>query len=343
MLKKVMIDSLYVSMLYLGKRNLEILYKRKDIVVTLNQLIYFQTVATLENYHKAAEKLFISQPSLSRAMASLEEELGITLFKKEGRGVVLTKAGRLFLEHANIILADCNVAVDKMTELSGGGGKIDIGYVFPLAGHYIPHKVRKFLEQSDNEKVVFNFWQNHTPAIAAKVKSGELDVGFGGWLDKPYFDYYPLINQELVIVTPVSKGISDDKELPLTVLSSYPVIGYDKDSWMGTHQCYLYKKYGIKPNIIVECPDEYSILALVKEDFGFALMPRTDILENNPGVNVHRIKGLDICHQVFMFWKKDTYHLPAVERFIEYMKGQADPQTDSFSLSKIYLKDIVNY
>ena len=44
-----------------------------------------------------------------------------------------------------------------------------------------------------------------------------------------------------------------------------------------------------------------------------------------------------------MFWKKDTYHLPAVERFIEYMKNQADNQIDSLSASKIYLKDIVNY
>ena len=64
------------------------------------------------------------------------------------------------------------------------GGKIDIGYVFPLAGHYIPHRVKLFLEQPENQKVVFNFWQNHTPAIAKKVKTGELDVGFGGYLEK---------------------------------------------------------------------------------------------------------------------------------------------------------------
>lgn len=64
--------------------------------MTLNQLIYFQKVATLENYHQAAEILYVSQPSLSRSMATLETELGITLFKKDGRGVVLTKAGHLF-------------------------------------------------------------------------------------------------------------------------------------------------------------------------------------------------------------------------------------------------------
>ncbi len=57
--------------------------------MTLNQILYFRKVARLENYHQAAEELYISQPSLSRSMAALESELGITLFEKKGRGVVL--------------------------------------------------------------------------------------------------------------------------------------------------------------------------------------------------------------------------------------------------------------
>lgn len=149
--------------------------------MTLNQILYFQKIANLENYHQAAEELYISQPSLSRSMASLENELGVTLFEKEGRGVTLTKAGRMFLEYADRILTDCHIAVGKMREISMDGGKIDIGYVFPLAGHYIPHRVKLFLEQPENQKVVFNFWQNHTPAIAKKVKTGELDALAAVW------------------------------------------------------------------------------------------------------------------------------------------------------------------
>ena len=159
--------------------------------MTLNQILYFQKIANLENYHQAAEELYISQPSLSRSMASLENELGVTLFEKEGRGVTLTKAGRMFLEYADRILTDCHIAVGKMREISMDGGKIDIGYVFPLAGHYIPHRVKLFLEQPENQKVVFNFWQNHTPAIAKKVKTGELDVGFGGCLEKDDMEFFP--------------------------------------------------------------------------------------------------------------------------------------------------------
>ena len=312
--------------------------------MTLNQILYFQKVARLENYHQAAEELYISQPSLSRSMAALEDELGVILFEKKGRGVELTKAGKLFLEHADRIVSDCSVAVDKMQELSSDGGKIDIGYIFPLAGHYIPHKVRKFLDMEKNKNVVFNFWQNHTPAIEKKVRSGELDIGFGGYLHKKEdMEFFPLINQELVIITPEDHPLGDDEIVPLSEMGNYPVIGYDRESWMGTYARHLFKKYQIKPNMIVECPDEYSIVSLVRENFGIALMPRTDILAQAEGINIHKLEGLQIYRQIFMFWMKDRYRLPAVERFIQYMKEQAEPENDTENALKLYLKDIVNF
>ncbi len=315
--------------------------------MTLNQILYFRKVARLENYHQAAEELYISQPSLSRSMAALESELGITLFEKKGRGVTLTNAGRLFLEHADRIAGDCDVAMGKMKELSSGGGKINIGYIFPLAGHYIPHNVRKFLDKEENQNVVFNFWQNHTPAIANKVKSGELDIGFGGYLRRDDMEFFPLIQQPLVIVSPKDHPLAGEDAVPLVELNRYPVISYDRDSWMGTYSGHLYRKYQIQPSVIMECSDEYSITALVRENFGIALMPRTDILEQSDGIRIHPIKDLEIYHQTFMFWMKNRYHLPAVERFSEYMKLHAaiseETMNDTENVSKVYLKDIVNF
>ena len=315
--------------------------------MTLNQILYFRKVARLENYHQAAEELYISQPSLSRSMAALESELGITLFEKKGRGVVLTNAGRLFLEHADRIAGDRDIAAGKMKELASGGGKINIGYIFPLAGHYIPHNVRTFLDKEENKNVAFSFWQNHTPAIAQKVKSGELDLGFGGFLKRDDMEFFPLIQQPLVIVSPEHHPIADEPEVPLVKLTRYPVIGYDRASWMGAYTGHLYRKYQLHPNIIMECPDEYSIVALVRENFGIALMPRTDILEQADGIRIHTLNGLEIYHQTFMFWMKNRYRLPAVERFTEYMKQHADiieeTGNDSENVSKVYLKDIVNF
>lgn len=311
--------------------------------MTLNQILYFQKVARLENYHQAAEELYISQPSLSRSMAALESELGITLFEKKGRGVVLTNAGKLFLEHADKIATDCDIAIGKMKELSLGGGTINIGYTFPLAGHYIPHNVRNFLSKEENKNVVFHFWQNHTPAILQKVKSGELDIGFGSYVGRKDMECFPLIERPMVIISPFGHPLSEQPEIPLVELNRYPVIGYDQNSWLGTYTRHLFQKYQLHPNIVMECPDEYSILALVRENFGIAIVPRTDILNRADGINLHHLKDLEIYHQNFMFWQKDRYRLPAVERFVEYMKQQVRTRNDTENVSKIYLKDIVNF
>ena len=63
--------------------------------------------------------------------------------------------------------------------------------------------------------------------------------------------------------------------------------------------------------------------------FGIAFIPRTDILDEATGVSIHQIEGVELFHQIFMFWMKDRYRLPAVDRFITYMKEQAETRTDS--------------
>ena len=292
--------------------------------MTFNQLLYFQTVSKYENYHKAAEDLYISQPSLSRSIASLEEELGVVLFEKQGRGIALTKAGKMFLEYTERILSECDVAKKKMGEIASGYGCIDIGYIFPLAGHYIPHQVRKFLNQGENEKVSFNFYQNHTPAIAKKVKMGELDVGFGAYIEnETELEFFPLIKQEMVIITPMDHELSRMDDVSIEELMNYPVIGYDRESGLGKFTKRLYRRLKMRPEITVECPDEHSIMALVGEGFGIALVPTVDTLDENL-VQIHRLNDIELVNQNFMFWMRDRYQLPAVERFIEFMKKQSD-------------------
>ena len=290
--------------------------------MTLNQIYYFQTVARYENYRKAAEELYISQPSLSRSIASLESELGVLLFEKNGRGVNLTKGGKLFLEYADRIIDECEIAKNKMKDMASDGGKIDIGYVFPLASHYIPHNVRDFLNKKENKNVTFNFFQNHTSAIAKKVRSGELDVGFGGYIDKEEFEFFPVLSEEMVLITPKGHELESHKKVSIQELRNYPVIGYDRESWLGNYTKQLYRRLAFAPNIVVECPDEHSIVALVSEDFGIALVPAIEEINENR-VNIHRFDDIELMHHTFMFWMRDRYQLPAVERFIEYMKQKA--------------------
>lgn len=294
--------------------------------MTLNQLYYFQMIAKYENYRKAAEELYIAQPSLSRSIASLEKEFGVSLFEKTGRGITLTKGGRLFLEYADRIIQECEIARNKMLELSSDGGKIDIGYVFPLANYYIPHNVREFLNKKENKNVTFNFFQSYTSEIAKKVKSGELDVGFGAYMEKEEFEFFPILSNEIVLITPKRHELENRKTVSIQEIENYPVIGYAKESWLGNYTKKLYQRLFFKPNIVVECPDEHSIVAMVSENFGIALVPYIEDIDESR-VNIHKLNDIELVHHTFMFWMKDRYQLPAVDRFIEHMKQKSSSST----------------
>ena len=82
--------------------------------MTLSQLEYFYQAAKTQHFNRAADNLSISQPSLSRAISSLENELGIVLFERVGRNVTLTKAGQISLEHTEKILDDIAITERKM-------------------------------------------------------------------------------------------------------------------------------------------------------------------------------------------------------------------------------------
>ena len=292
--------------------------------MTLNQLRYFQAVARLQNFRAAAEQLYISQPSLSRSIDALEQELGVVLFEKAGRGIALTGSGRLLLEYANRIIEECDIAVYKMKELSASGGRIDIGYVFPLANYYIPHKVRSFLDIPGNEHVTFGFTQNRTSSIIRDIKNGKLDVGFCAYSEnEEELEFVPILKQEMVIITSLEHPLADKDELSINELTNYPVIGYDRISGLGGYTNRLYKNLGIKPEILCECSDENSIQALVREQFGIALVAKVDIL-NDKYLKIHRVSDAELIHYVNMVWLKHHYLMPATERFIDFMISGSD-------------------
>ena len=87
--------------------------------MNLNHLYYFKTLAGLEHYAKAAKELNISQPSLSYAIAGLEKELGVPLFRKKGRNVALTSYGKAFEEYVTIAIAQLEDGVRFIQNMDG--------------------------------------------------------------------------------------------------------------------------------------------------------------------------------------------------------------------------------
>lgn len=290
--------------------------------MTLNQLEYFRKVATLQHYRLASEELNISQPSLSRSMALLEDEFQLILFEKQGRNVVLTKAGRILLEHVNRILDEVASTQHKMKQIAENGGHIDIAYVYPLANSYIPHTVRSFLNMEANKEVTFSFNQSHTSSMIAGLKADEHDIIFGSYVEnEPNIAFIPILHQDMVIITPKGHPLSAHTSVSIRELEHYPVIGYDRYSGLGNFIQDFYYKNSLKISTICDCPDENAISAMVSENFGIALVAHTDTITPEK-VDILEINDVPLEHTVYMGFVKGKYQLPAVRRFIDFIRHQ---------------------
>lgn len=289
--------------------------------MNLNQLYYFQTVANLQHYHQAAQELKISQPSLSRAMANLEEELGLFLFEKQGRNIVLTKYGKIFLEHVNKIIDELEDTKKRMNNLaSSTHGHVVIAYVAPLSKHYIPYAARSFLNIPENENVTFSFIQDYTAKMIDSLKSDKCDVVFGSYVDnEPELNFIPIIKQDLVVIVPLDHPLAQQDSINLSEISPYNIIAYDKQSGLGKFTRKIFKDFGMNLNIICESSDEPSIISLVESGFGVSLVAHVyDVDKAN--VKILPLKNLNLNHNVFMIYQKNRYQAPAVRNFISFIK-----------------------
>ena len=124
--------------------------------MNLYHLRYFVTLAHLEHYTKAAEILSITQPSLSHAISSLESELGVKLFEKDGRNVVLTKCGQAFLVDVEQALDMLDSSINKLQMTGFGEGRIDIVELRTLSSAVVPNFVKGFLD-SKSENMTSHF------------------------------------------------------------------------------------------------------------------------------------------------------------------------------------------
>lgn len=123
----------------------------------LRHLKYFKAVAEALNFTKAATRLHVAQPALSRQIADLEYELGVDLFKRSSHGVVLTAEGKLFLGEAKEILRLAEGAVKKVrAQARGESGEINVGYLPPLELRILSRALAEFKESSPNVRVVLH-------------------------------------------------------------------------------------------------------------------------------------------------------------------------------------------
>src|SRR5258707_5174457 len=143
----------------------------------LRHLRYFVAVAEAENVSRAALKLHVSQPALSRQIRDLEDELGFLLLERSAKSVRLTQAGRAFLTEARAVLQRAEDAVKvARTIATGGMGELDVGYAPSLTARILPSTLRAF--QAEMPKVRVRLHDFSTEEMLAGLREGKVQLAF---------------------------------------------------------------------------------------------------------------------------------------------------------------------
>lgn len=289
--------------------------------MNLNQLHYFSKLAEVEHYTKASEELNISQPSLSHAIRELEKELGTKLFEKQGRGVTLTKYGRLFQEYADEALKILDTGVRKVRSLNGQTeGIVELAYIYTLGSEFVPRLVSDFIRAHEELKVQFRFTVGNTSEIIQGIKEGHFDIGFCSMTEREQeIQFTPVGTENLVVVVPKGHPLSNETAVDLEQAAAYPQIFYTPNSGLRPVVDRMFGQIKIHPQIAYEIEEDGSMAGLVAQNFGIAVMPEIPVLSQLP-VDILPIRNQHEKRYVYMARTSEKYQPPIVQKFAEYVK-----------------------
>lgn len=294
--------------------------------MNLYHLRYFATLAHLKHYTKAAEILSITQPSLSHAISSLEKELGVKLFEKDGRNVVLTKCGQAFLVDVEQALNMLDSSVNKLQMTGFGEGRIDIAELRVLSSTVVPNFVKGFLDSSSNKKIDFHFHSSTglTFDMIQGLKERKYDIAFCSKMDnEPLIEFTPVAKQELVLIVPKGHPLEDRTSIDLKDSLAYPHIVFSKRSGLRQVIDKLFEKCGGYPEIAYSMEEDQGVAGLVGAGFGIAVVPKMPILSYMP-VSIIEIATPSWERLFYMATLKNVYQAPVVMNFKKYVTEHAE-------------------
>lgn len=287
--------------------------------MNLYQLRYFSLLAKTGHFRKTAEQLCITQSSLSHSISLLEQELGGTLFEKQGRRSVLTPKGSQFLKYVEKSLDVLDEEILNMRHIAMGAGVIELGFLRTLGVGFLPEMAHRFLEEQKEKTIQFKFHTGITASLLEGLKDEKYDIVFCTKREnEPDIHFIPVSKQDLVVIAPKNHPLSGHESTNLKELAPYPQIYFSQASGLRGIVDNLFQKIQVKPQIAYEIDEDIVIAGFVSKGFGVAVVPyMTDLLRMD--VKIIQISYPDWERKFYMAALKTHHMTPVVKNFYDYV------------------------
>lgn len=291
----------------------------EKIFMNLYQLRYFALLAKNGHFRKTAEQLCIAQSSLSHSISLLEQELGVTLFEKQGRRSILTVEGAQFLTYVEKSLGILDEGILDMQHIAMGEGIIELGFLRTLGMDFIPGAAHEFLESQKEKTIHFKFNTGITATLIDGLKDERYDIVFCTRREnEPDIEFVSVSRQDLVAIVPRNHTLSNRYTINLEELAPYPQVCFCHTSGLRSIVDDLFEKVHVKPQIAYEIEEDIVIAGLVAKGFGVAVVPyMPDLLRMD--VKIIQIASPYWERKFYMATLKNHHMTPAVKNFYDYM------------------------
>lgn len=286
--------------------------------MTLNQLYYFQKLSETHHMGRAAEVLYISQPSLSVSISKLEQELQVPLFDRSGHTITLTAEGQLFSEHVNKILGEVSETIEHMKSIIDQKEHlIRIGCIQPLFDTFVPKFMKSFLDLQQNTDISFNLSVDTTPELIRQLKDGVFDFVFCCQTDDETLHQIEILKEPLVLITPY-KTLQPSLPTSWNDIAASALIGYSSNTTMDNILKVIAKKENITLNYAYRVPTAEAITALVEHGFGYGIVPQISALTNY-AVKTSSLPSGNYSRSVFLTIKNSSVAVGATKQFLDFI------------------------
>jgi DNA-binding transcriptional LysR family regulator len=244
--------------------------------VDLGQLEAFVEVAQHQSFSKAAGALFLTQPSVTARIQTLERELGESLFERNGRGVRLTEVGSSFLPYAQRVLKDLQEGRDALEGLrSLQIGALCLGSAFTVGTYVLPKILKTYHERFP--AVEISVKTGRSEEVLHLVVSDEVQAGLVRAVVHPDVETVHLYEDEVVLVTNSKHPFAASGEARLEDVGRQPLILFDKGSSYHDLVQGLFRQGGVVPWTAMELDSMDATKKMVEEGLGIAMLPRVSV------------------------------------------------------------------
>jgi LysR family transcriptional regulator, transcription activator of glutamate synthase operon len=289
--------------------------------VHLEELQWFVVLAQTEHVTDAAAELGITQPTLSRALARLEEQAGTQLFDRVNRRLRLNAYGQIMLEHARRSIAELQSAGERIAALRDPDtGRVRLAFLHSLANWYVPERLRQFRESAPG--IGFDLFQGPAYELTDRVRRGQSDIAITSPRPKePGFGWHRLYVERLCLAVPPGHRLATRARVRLSAAAGEPFIALTEQSGLRQLTAELWAEDDLDPEIVFEATEIPTMEGLVAAGFGVAVVPVQSDGGDPKTVHV-ALSNAGAKREVGLVWDRDRELSPAADRFARFL-GEA--------------------